>query len=66
MKYFKTRRGYWLYLVTTFLAVFFLLLLNSLFNWKFTTFLLLAIVVIGLLNFVPISRQLKMMRRKRE
>lgn len=62
MKYFKTEKGYWFHLCATALVIVVLLLLNSFLNWDFATFLLVLIVAFGLLYFLPIRRQIKMVK----
>ncbi len=63
MKYFKSEKSFWLYNAGLALLGFVLLLLKSFLDWNFFTFLLVAIIVIGLFSFRPIFYQVKLMKR---
>lgn len=62
MKYFKSEKYFWLYGAGLALIGLVLILLNAFFDWNFITFLLVAVIVIGLFSFRPISYQVKKMK----
>jgi len=62
MKYFKSEKSFWLYVGGMGLILLFLLLLKVFLNWSFASFLLAAVIVIGLSSFRPISYQVKKMK----
>ncbi|AOF48572.1 hypothetical protein C7H83_06320 [Tetragenococcus halophilus] len=62
MKYFKSEKSFWLYVGGMGLILLFLLLLKVFLNWSFASFLLVAVIVIGLSSFRPISYQVKKMK----
>ncbi|GMA08399.1 hypothetical protein GCM10025886_15500 [Tetragenococcus halophilus subsp. flandriensis] len=62
MKYFKSEKSFWLYIGGVGLLLLFLLLLKVFLNWSFASFLLVAVIVIGLFSFRPISHQVKKMK----
>ncbi len=62
MKYFKSEKSFWLYVGGMGLILLFLLLLKVFLNWSFASFLLVAVIVIYLFSFRPISYQVKKMK----
>ncbi|MCF1685897.1 hypothetical protein LQF67_09975 [Tetragenococcus halophilus] len=62
MKYFKSEKSFWLYIGGMGLLLLFLLLLKVFLNWSFASFLLVAVIVIGLFSIRPVSYQVKKMK----
>ncbi len=66
MKYFKSEKSFWFYIAGMGLLLLFLLLLKTLLNWSFGSFLLVAVIAIVLFSLRPISYQTKSMKHSRK